>query len=301
MWVMRLCWITEALKNGRPRNLRLGSEDKLTVRPCRKLALRPDPTLVVPGHPAKRGLGDRARTPEPPPSPLPLLWPRKGENGCETWGLCAESHVLSAHLKSLHASVPSAPISAQAWPYRTSALRRLPAGSPESRAAPGFLRHGRGKWKAGWVRTQWVSGLGRPLALRQSLHPAAQTAEEIGGGGGREQRRRGEGSEKARRRGGAGARKLVVGRWGRRVCGEKLPGREGDESWRRREQRVRGVGGEEEASLGRFTPALGQVSVRHLGGPLCPILCQLPTPDVFILAASTGSASSPQWETLPAQ
>lgn len=78
----------------------------------------------------------------------------------------------------------------------TSALRRLRAGTPESRAVPGFLRHGRGKWKAGWVRTQWVSGLGRPPALRQSLHPAAQTAEEIGGGGGREQRRRRGGGER---------------------------------------------------------------------------------------------------------
>lgn len=116
-------------------------------------------------------------------------------------------------------------------------------------------------------------------------------ARSSGGGG--------EGSEKARRRGGAGARKLVVGRWGRRVCGEKLPGREtkagGDESGECRGGV--GVG----ASLGSNTPAVGQVSVRHLGGPLCPILCQLPTPDVFILAASTESAPSPQWETLPAQ
>lgn len=301
MWVMRLCWITEALKNGRPRNLRLGSEDKLTVRPCRKLALRPDPTLVVPGHPAKRGLGDRARTPEPPPSPLPLLWPRKGENGCETWGLCAESHVLSAHLKSLHASVPSAPISAQAWPYRTSALRRLPAGSPELRAAPGFQRHGRGKWKAGWVRTQWVSGLGRPLALRQSLHPAAQTAEEIGGGGGQGAAAEGGGEREGAEEGRSWSAKAGSGEMGE----ESLWGEAAREGGRRKLEEARaesaGGGGEEEASLGRFTPALGQVSVRHLGGPLCPILCQLPTPDVFILAASTGSASSPQWETLPAQ
>lgn len=39
VWVMRLCWITEALRNGQPRNLRLGLEDKLIVRPCWKLAL----------------------------------------------------------------------------------------------------------------------------------------------------------------------------------------------------------------------------------------------------------------------
>lgn len=108
----------------------------------------------------------------------------------------------------------------------------------------------------------------------------------------------GEGSEKARRRGGAGARKLVVGRWGRRVCGEKLPGRETKAEGERRVREGEWGWG---ASLGSFTPALGQVSVRHLGGPLCPILSRLPTPDVFILAASTGSAPSPQWETLPAQ
>lgn len=107
----------------------------------------------------------------------------------------------------------------------------------------------------------------------------------------------GEGSEKARRRGGAGARKLVEGRWG---GGGGFWGggaaREGDESLRRQERRVR-AGGKPR----KLYPGSGAGAVRHLGGPQCPILCQLPTLDVFILAAPTRSAPSAQWETLPAQ
>lgn len=109
----------------------------------------------------------------------------------------------------------------------------------------------------------------------------------------------GEGSEKARRRGGAGARKLVEGRWGGGEGGGFSGGgaaREGDESLRRQEQRVR-AGGKPR----KLYPGSGAGAVRHLGGPLCPILCQLPTLDVFILAAPTRSAPSAQWETLPAQ
>lgn len=252
--------------------------------------------------PSKRGCWGIGRAlSELPLLTLPLLWPRKGGNGWENWGLCAESHILSAHLKSLHASIPLAPISAQAWPYRTSAFRRLPAGPPESRAAPDFLRHGREKWKAGWDRTQWVSGLGRPLALRQSLHPAAQTAEEIGGGGGREQRRSGGGEREGAEEGRSWSAKAGSGEMGEEsLWGEAA--REGDESWRRRERRVRGLAG---VGVGDKSRKLYSVSGSGVSeapwGPLCPILCQLPTPDVFILAASTGSAPSPQWETLPAQ
>lgn len=78
---------TKALKNGRSRNLRLGSEDKPTVRLCRKLALRPDLTLVVLGHPAKRRVGgDRARNLQassvtPPPSSGPGRVGMDGKTG----------------------------------------------------------------------------------------------------------------------------------------------------------------------------------------------------------------------------
>lgn len=46
--------------------------------------------------------------------------------------------------------------------------------------------------------------------------------------------------------------------------------------------------------LGELNPGSGTGAVRHLGGTMCPILCQLPTLDVFILAAPTGSALSAQ-------
>lgn len=118
-----------------------------------------------------------------------------------------------------------------------------PQGPPNRELLPVSCAMAVGKWKAGWCRTQWVSGLGRrrwPPALRQSLRPAAQTAEELGGGGGRETAVEGEGSAKARRRGGAGARKLVEGRWGRRVCGKKLPGRETKLEEAREESACRG-------------------------------------------------------------
>lgn len=74
--------------------------------------------------------------------------------------------------------------------------------------------------------------------------------------------------------------------------------REGDESWRRRERRVHAGGKSRKLYPGSGS---GSGAVKHLGDPLHPILCQLPTPDVFIRAASTGSFPSAQWETLPAQ
>lgn len=51
----------------------------------------------------------------------------------------------------------------------------------------------------------------------------------------------------------------------------------------------------------KLYPGSGTGAASHLGGPLCPSLCQPPTLDVFILAAPTGSAPSAQWEALPAQ
>lgn len=68
VWVMRLCWITEALRNGQPRNLRLGLEDKILLEASTRLD-----SLVVPRHPVKGGVGGLGRAlSEPPPSPLPL-------------------------------------------------------------------------------------------------------------------------------------------------------------------------------------------------------------------------------------
>lgn len=63
VWVMRLCWVSEALQNPQPGNCQLESEDKLKVRPCGKLALKTGRPRVAPGQPAKGGWGgDRART-----------------------------------------------------------------------------------------------------------------------------------------------------------------------------------------------------------------------------------------------
>lgn len=87
---------TKALKNGRSRNLRLGSEDKPTVRLCRKLALRPDLTLVVLGHPAKRRVGgDRARNLQassvtPPPPLAQEGWEWMGKLGL----MCRITHFI---------------------------------------------------------------------------------------------------------------------------------------------------------------------------------------------------------------
>lgn len=125
----------------------------------------------------------------------------------------------------------------------------------------------------------------RPRLRRRS---AVAGAGNSGGGGGER-----EGAEEGRSRS-AKAGRGEMG-WGRRVLGGGAA-REGDESLRRQERRVR-AGGKPR----KLYPGSGAGAVRHLGGPLCPILCQLPTLDVFILAAPTRSAPSAQWETLPAQ
>lgn len=75
VWVMRFCWVAEALKNAQPRNSGLGWEDKLIVRSRMKLALTPDPTRVTPGHPAKGGGGQGAHIPSLLRHPSPSSGP----------------------------------------------------------------------------------------------------------------------------------------------------------------------------------------------------------------------------------
>lgn len=198
-----------------------------------------------------------------PPGPL-----AGARTGCEDRVLCRESCLLSRPPKVLSPPprVPSTPTPARAGPYRTSELRRLPAGPPETRAPPGFVRHGcvggGGPGGVGdngypdWGRRQW------PPGLRQLLHPAAQTAEMEIGGGGRERRRRGRG---ARSRGG----------------GEELE----RESWERGDGGgAAGEGGERAQSPepGRVSGGSVTGAVGHGGGPPFLTLCQLPpSPDVL--------------------
>lgn len=74
VWVMRFCWVTEALKNGQPRDRGLGWEDKITGRSCMKLASAhtgrdprgsPDTQQKEEGDRA-RTLGASSVTPPPP-------------------------------------------------------------------------------------------------------------------------------------------------------------------------------------------------------------------------------------------
>lgn len=140
---------------------------------------------------------------------------------------------------------PSTPT--PAGPYRTSKLRRLPAGPPETSAPPGFVRHGcaggAGPGGVGdngypdWGRRHW------PPGLQQPLHPAARTAEmEIaagagrsGGGGGE----RGDAEEGRSWSQKAGRGEMGEELLGRGVCGEELLGREAGAG---EEERGRGTG-----------------------------------------------------------
>lgn len=62
-------------------------------------------------------------------------------------GAYAENQAFSpAHRKSSPPlRIPLRPHPCPARPYRTSELCRLPAGHPETRAPPGFVRHGCGE------------------------------------------------------------------------------------------------------------------------------------------------------------
>lgn len=98
---------------------------------------------------------------------------------------------------------PPTPISTLAGPYRTSKLRGLPAGTPETRGSPGFVRHRRSRGSGATEAADnglrgWGGGSGAPgAALRQPLRPVPGTAEtEPGGrGDGEGEGRRGEAGE----------------------------------------------------------------------------------------------------------
>lgn len=214
----------------------------------------------------------------------------------------------SESLPSPRVSLP--PHTAQAGPYRTSKLRWLPAGTPEKRASPSFLRHGVGgggglggvgdNRDGGWGRWRW------PLGLRQPLHPAAQTAEmEISeGSGGRELGRRGRGGRQCR---GGRSRSTRTGRgemgWSCRV-GEFVE-RDCWGGWRElAEERAGaevGVWGREPGPR-RVSGSPGTGAVGRGGGQPFLALRQLPpSPDVFAQTCPLPLASSrgAQWETQP--
>lgn len=118
--------------------------------------------------------------------------------------------VLSPSLA--HPSTPT-----PAGPYRTSKLRRLPAGpetsAPSRPSCAMVVREVQGRWSGETMGIR-IGGGGTGRGLQQPLHPAARTAEmEIAAGAGRSGG--GGGSEETRRRGGAGARKLGRGGDGR--------------------------------------------------------------------------------------
>lgn len=203
-------------------------------------------------------------------------------------------HLIRPPKVSPPPACPFHPIAAHAGPYRTSKLRWLPAGTPEKRASPSFLRHGVGggggpggvgdNRDRGWGRWRW------PLGLQQPLHPAAQTAEmEIGeGSGGRELGRRGRGGRQCR---GGRSRSKRTGRgemgwscWvgefvGRNCCG----------GWRELAEELAGaevgVWGRE-PELWRVSGGPGTGAVGRGGGPPFLALCQFPpSPDVFAQAS----------------
>lgn len=155
-------------------------------------------------HPAWGGEGRVAGTLKLLPSLLP---PPRATGGCRERAPTQRIVHFIPSTESLssgsRASLPPPRLPRPDRPYRTSKLRRLPAGPPETRASPAFVRHGCGEGgRPGRVGDNGYRDSGWrwwPRGLRQPVHPAAEAAEMEIRGGGREQPRRGRG---ARRRGG---------------------------------------------------------------------------------------------------
>lgn len=176
---------------------------------------------------------------------------------------------------------PRPPDPARVGPYRTSKLRGLPAGPPETRAPPGFVRHGcegGGELSESgdngypdWGRRQW------PPGPQQPLHSAAQTAEmEIGGGGGGggwEQRRRGRGAGDAEE-----GRSWSV-KAGRGEMGEELLGREaGAGGGGGRREREMGAWGREPRAQEHFRRLSDRCCGAWGGGGVSTFPCPLSAP-----------------------